>query len=172
MKTLDFIETILPAPRAELSPHAPRIEEIMINPDKIGALIGPGGKNIRAIQAMTGAQIDIDEDDSGRVAVFATSREAMEAAIAEINKCCAEPEEGMIYEGRVTGVKAFGAFVEFLPGVEGLVHISELSDRRVRATEDVCKEGDKLWVKCIGVDDRGRIKLSRKAAMAELDAKA
>ena len=167
MKILDFIETILPAPRAELSPHAPRIEEIMINPDKIGALIGPGGKNIRAIQAMTGAQIDIDEDDSGRVAVFATSREAMEAAIAEINKCCAEPEEGMIYEGRVTGVKAFGAFVEFLPGVEGLVHISELSDRRVRATEDVCKEGDTMWVKCLGVDDRGRVKLSRKEAMRD-----
>ena len=116
---------------------------------------------------MTGAQIDIDEDDSGRVAVFATSREAMEAAIAEINKCCAEPEEGMIYEGRVTGVKAFGAFVEFLPGVEGLVHISELSDRRVRATEDVCKEGDMLWVKCLGVDDRGRVKLSRKEAMRD-----
>ena len=167
MKILDYIETILPAPRAELSPHAPRIEEIMINPDKIGALIGPGGKNIRAIQAMTGAQIDIDEDDSGRVAVFATSREAMEAAIAEINKCCAEPEEGMIYEGRVTGVKAFGAFVEFLPGVEGLVHISELSDRRVRATEDVCKEGDMMWVKCLGVDDRGRVKLSRKEAMRD-----
>ena len=167
MKILDYIATILPGPRAELSPFAPRIHELFINPEKIGALIGPGGKNIRAIQAMTGAQIDIDEDDSGRVAVFATSREAMEAAIAEINKCCAEPEEGVIYEGPVTGVKPFGAFVEILPGIDGLCHISEFSDKFLKSMDGVCKEGDKLWVKCLGVDDRGRIKLSRKAALAD-----
>ena len=92
----------------------------------------------------------------------------MELARREVNKTVAEPEEGMIYEGVVTGIKEFGAFVEILPGLDGLCHISELSDQRVRATEDVCKVGDKMRVKCIAVDDRGRIKLSRRAAMAEL----
>ena len=168
MKILDFIESVLPAPRAELSPHAPRIKVIQINPEKIGALIGPGGKNIRGICALTGAQIDIAEDDSGKVSIYATSKESMDAAEKEINKSCAEPEEGMLYEGKVTGVKAFGAFVEILPGVDGLCHISEFSDKFLKSMDGVCKEGDKLWVKCIGVDDRGRIKLSRKAALAEM----
>ena len=168
MKILDFIESVLPAPRAELSPHAPRIKVIQINPEKIGALIGPGGKNIRGICALTGAQIDIAEDDSGKVSIYATSKESMDAAEKEINKSCAEPEEGMLYEGTVTGVKAFGAFVEILPGIDGLCHISEFSDKFLKSMDGVCKEGDKLWVKCIGVDDRGRIKLSRKAALAEM----
>lgn len=164
-KILDFIESVMPAPRAELSQYAPRIETINIPVDKIGALIGPGGKNIRGITALSGAQIDID--DAGVVSIFATSKESMECARREVNKIIAEPEEGMIYEGTVTGIKEFGAFVEILPGLDGLCHISELSDQRVRATEDVCKVGDKMWVKCIAVDDRGRIKLSRRAAMAE-----
>ena len=166
--SLDFIESVLPAPRAELSPFAPRIKVIQINPEKIGALIGPGGKNIRGICALTGAQIDIAEDDSGKVSIYATSKDAMDAAEKEINKSCAEPEEGMLYEGTVTGVKAFGAFVEILPGIDGLCHISEFSDKFLKSMDGVCKEGDKLWVKCIGVDDRGRIKLSRKAALAEM----
>ena len=168
MKILDFIESVLPAPRAELAPTAPRIQVIQINPEKIGALIGPGGKNIRAITALSGAQIDIDEDDSGRVSVFATSKESMDCAIREINKCCAEPEEGMLYEGTVTGVKDFGAFVEILPGIDGLCHISEFSDKYLKSMDGVCKVGDKLWVKCLAVDERGRIKLSRKAALAEM----
>lgn len=168
MKILDFMASIMPAPRPELSPHAPRIVTIMIPPDKIGALIGPGGKNIRAITTLSGAQIDIAED--GTVSIFATSAESMELARREVNKTVAEPEEGMIYEGVVTGIKEFGAFVEILPGLDGLCHISELSDQRVRATEDVCKVGDKMFVKCIAVDDRGRIKLSRRAAMTELAA--
>ena len=166
MKILDYMESVIATPRTELSPYAPRIETIMIPPDKIGALIGPGGKNIRAITALSGAQIDIAED--GTVSIFATSSESMELARREVNKTVAEPEEGMIYEGVVTGIKEFGAFVEILPGLDGLCHISELSDQRVRATEDVCKVGDKMRVKCIAVDDRGRIKLSRRAAMAEL----
>ena len=166
MKILDYMESVIPAPRTELSPYAPRIETIMIPPDKIGALIGPGGKNIRGITALSGAQIDIADD--GTVSIFATSRESMEVARKEVNKTVAEPEEGMIYEGTVTGIKEFGAFVEILPGIDGLCHISELSDQRVRATEDVCKVGDKMRVKCIAVDDRGRIKLSRRAAMADL----
>jgi polyribonucleotide nucleotidyltransferase len=166
MKILDFIESIIPAPREDLSPYAPRIETIQIPVDKIGGLIGPGGKNIRAITALSGAQIDISDD--GVVSIFASSKESMECARREVNKVAAEPEEGMLYEGTVTGVKEFGAFVEILPGIDGLCHISELSDQRVRAVEDVCKVGDKMWVKCTAIDDRGRIKLSRREAMKEI----
>ncbi len=169
LKILDFIESVMPAPRAELSQYAPRIETIRIPVDKIGALIGPGGKNIRGITALSSAQIDISDD--GVVSIFATSKESMDCARREVNKIVAEPEEGMIYEGTVSGIKEFGAFVEILPGIDGLCHISELSDQRVRATEDVCKVGDKMWVKCIAVDDRGRIKLSRREAMAEMAAR-
>ena len=165
LKILDYMASVISAPRAELSPHAPRVEYVQIDPDKIGALIGPGGKNIKAITALTGAQIDIAED--GKVSIFATSGESMELAKKEVNKVCAEPEEGMIYEGAVTGVKEFGAFVEILPGVEGLCHISELSTVRVAQTSDVCKVGDIIRVKCLGVDERGRIKLSRRAAMED-----
>lgn len=166
MKILDFMESVMPSPRTEMSQYAPRIETISIPVDKIGALIGPGGKNIRGITALSGAQIDIDDD--GTVSIFATSKDAMECALLEVNKIVAEPEEGRIYEGTVSGIKEFGAFVEILPGIDGLCHISELSDQRIRATEDVCKVGDKMWVKCIAVDDRGRIKLSRRAAMEEM----
>ena len=167
MKILDYIESVLPAPREDLSPYAPRIHDLQINPEKIGALIGPGGKNIRAICALSGAQIDIAEDDSGKVSVFASTKESLDCAVREINKCCAEPEEGVIYEGPVTGVKPFGAFVEILPGIDGLCHISEFSDKYLKSMDGVCKVGDVIKVKCIGVDDRGRIKLSRKAALAD-----
>ncbi len=173
MKILDFIESVIPEPRKELSPHAPRIETVKIPQDKIGALIGKGGETIRGICDKTGAQIDIDEDGNwGIVSIFATSGEMMEAAKAAVNGVIAEPEEGMIYEGTVTGIKEFGAFVEILPGQDGLCHISELADHRVGKVEDICKVGDKMWVKCIAIDDRGRVKLSRKAAMAERDAEA
>ncbi|MBA4386336.1 MAG: polyribonucleotide nucleotidyltransferase [Verrucomicrobia bacterium] len=164
-KILDYMGTIIAAPRPEMSQYAPRITTIMIDPEKIGALIGPGGKNIRRITELSGAQIDID--DSGTVNIFATDGESMKIAVAEVNMITAEVEEGKIYEGTVTGIKEFGAFVEVLPGKEGLVHISELADVRVNRTEDVCKIGDRLWVKCIGIDDRGRVKLSRKQAMRE-----
>ncbi len=171
LEILDYIESVIPAPRAELSPYAPQITKAHINPEKIGALIGPGGKNIRAITALSGAKIDIAEDDSGDISIFATSKESLDCALREINKCCAEPEEGVLYEGTVTGVKEFGAFVEILPGIDGLCHISELADYRVKSTEDICKVGDKMWVKCLAVDERGRIKLSRRAALAEMAAK-
>ncbi len=173
MKILDFIESVLPAPRAELSPYAPRIETVIIPQDKIGALIGKGGETIRGICDTTGAQIDIEEEgDKGIVTIFATAGEMMEAAKKAVNAVIAEPEEGMLYEGTVTGIKEFGAFVEILPGQDGLCHISELADKRIGKVEDVCKVGDKMWVKVIAIDDRGRIKLSRKAAMAERDAAA
>jgi polyribonucleotide nucleotidyltransferase len=166
---LDFMATVIAAPRAELSPYAPRIHVIKIDPEKIGALIGPGGKNIRRITEMSGAQIDIEED--GTVNIFAVNGDSMAMAVSEVEAVVAEVEIDKIYQGTVTGVKEFGCFVEVLPGKEGLVHISELADFRVKAVEDICKIGDQIWVKCIGVDDRGRVKLSRKEAMREKDGK-
>ena len=172
----------LPAPRADLSKYAPRIQTIQIDPEKIGLLIGPGGKTIRRITETTGAQIDIAEDDSGKVFVYSNNAEAMARAIQEIDGLCgggsgpgggggAPIEMGKVYTGRVTGVKDFGCFVECTPGKEGLCHISELADFRVRRTEDVVKEGDTITVKCIGIDERsGKVRLSRKAAMKELEA--
>ena len=166
-KILDKIESTIPAPRAELSPHAPRITVIKINPEKIGALIGPGGKNIRRITEETKVSIDIDEDNSGKVSVFSNNAENLEAALREIQALTAEPEPGKIYKGKVTGIKDFGCFVEFLPGQEGLVHISELADRRVNRTDDIVKMGEEIWVKCLSVEDNGKVRLSRKAALAE-----
>ncbi len=168
LKILDAMAIILEGPREELSPHAPRIEQIKIDPEKIGELIGPGGKNIRRITGTTGAEIDIEED--GTVSIFAKTADAMKMAVDEVNLISAEVEEGEIYEGPVTGITAFGAFVQVLPGKDGLVHISELADCRVNKVEDVCKLGDIMRVKCLGVDDRGRVKLSRREAMKEKDA--
>ncbi len=162
---LDFMATIIPEPRADLSKYAPRVTVVKINPEKIGELIGPGGKNIRRITDMTGAQIDIDDD--GMVHVFSANKENMELALREVGASTAEAEEGMLYNGTVTGIKEFGAFVEILPGKDGLVHISELADFRVKQVEDICKLGDQMLVKCIGVDERGRVRLSRRAAMEE-----
>ncbi|MGE9291037.1 MAG: polyribonucleotide nucleotidyltransferase, partial [Puniceicoccales bacterium] len=167
LKILDKMAEAMPEPRTEINPNAPRIHSMKIDPDKIGALIGPGGKNIRRIQELTGAEIDINEDNSGRLLVFARGADTLQRAIEEIDLCTAEIEVGRIYKGIVRGVKDFGAFVECLPGKEGLCHISELADFRVKKTEDVCKLGDELVVKCIGIDDKGRVKLSRKAAMAD-----
>ena len=172
----------LPAPRADLSKFAPRIQTIQIDPEKIGLLIGPGGKTIRRITETTGAQIDIAEDDSGKVFVYSNNAEAMNRAIAEIDGLCgggggpggggggAPIETGKLYHGRITGIKDFGCFVECTPGKEGLVHISELADFRVRRTEDVVKMGEMIWVKCVGIDERsGKVRLSRKAAMKEME---
>jgi polyribonucleotide nucleotidyltransferase len=168
MKILDYMESVIAQPRIELSPYAPRITELKIPVDKIGELIGPGGKNIRRITEMSGAQIDINDD--GSIKIFSTTASGMELAVREVNLITAEPEEGVIYNGTVTGITKFGAFVEIFPGRDGLVHISELADFHVANVEDVCKVGDQMWVKCLGVDDRGRVKLSRRAAMAEKDA--
>ncbi|HZZ19452.1 MAG TPA: polyribonucleotide nucleotidyltransferase [Opitutaceae bacterium] len=173
---------VMPAPRADLSKYAPRIQTIQINPEKIGLLIGPGGKTIRRITETTGAQIDIAEDDSGKVFIYSNNGEAMARAIKEIDGLCGGGaggggggggvpiENGKLYNGRVTGIKDFGCFVECTPGQEGLVHISELADFRVRRTEDVVKMGDMIWVKCIGIDERsGKVRLSRRAAMKEME---
>ena len=174
IEILKVMLSSLPAPRKDLSKYAPRIQTIQIDPEKIGLLIGPGGKTIRRITETTGAQIDIAEDDSGKVFIYSNNADAMNRAVQEIDALCgggAQIEIGKIYTGRVTGTKEFGAFVECLPGKEGLVHISELADFRVRRTEDVVKVGDSITVKCVGIDERsGKVRLSRKAAMAELEA--
>jgi polyribonucleotide nucleotidyltransferase len=164
-KILGIMRGALDKPRAELSKYAPRIETIKINPEKIGALIGPGGKTIKGIVAETGADINIEDD--GSVHIYATSGESMARAREIISGMTKEIEIGVTYQGRVVSIKEFGAFVEVLPGKDGLVHISELADFRVKRTEDVVKVGDTIWVKCIGIDDKGRVKLSRKAALKE-----
>src|SRR5712691_10829036 len=164
-RILDIMRSALDKPRAELSKYAPRIETIKINPEKIGALIGPGGKTIKGIVAETGAEINIEDD--GSVHIYATSGESMARAKEIIGGMAREIEIGQMYQGRVVSTKEFGAFVEVFPGRDGLVHISELADFRVKRTEDVAKVGDIIWVKCIGIDDKGRVKLSRKAALKE-----
>jgi polyribonucleotide nucleotidyltransferase len=164
-KILAFMETVIAGPRTTLSAYAPRIETIQINPEKIGLVIGPGGKNIKSIVAETGAEINIEDD--GRVKIYSTNGDAMERAKEIILGMVGDIEVGKIYRGRVVTLKDFGAFVEVLPGKDGLVHISEWSDQRVNTMNDVAKVGDEVWVKCIGQDDKGRSKLSRKVAMKE-----
>ncbi len=158
---------VLAEPRKEMSKYAPRIVTVKINPEKIGALIGPGGKNIKRIVEESGCEINIEDD--GTVNIYSVSEEGMKKARAEIEGMTAEAEIGKIYRGKVVTIKDFGAFVEFLPGKDGLVHISELANFRVKQTEDIVKMGDEIWVKCLGVDEKGRVRLSRKAAMAERD---
>ena len=163
---LDAMAQAISAPRAEMSPYAPKIFSIRINPERIGALIGPGGKVIRGITESTGAQIDVHDD--GTVNVFCCDGETMEAVKRQIQEITAEPEIGQVYQGIVKTVKEFGAFVEILPGQEGLLHISEMADYRVKNVEEICSEGDTVTVKVIDIDDRGRIRLSRRAALADM----
>jgi polyribonucleotide nucleotidyltransferase len=170
MLILDKMAEAIKAPRAELSKYAPRITTIKINPEKIGAVIGPQGKVIKGIVEATGCQIDIEDD--GSIHIFSTDGEAADRAIEQIKAITAEVEVGKIYHGRVVGIKEFGAFVEILPDKDGLLHISEIADRRINRVEDVLKLGDEVDVKVLGIDDRGKVKLSRKAALAEKDAAA
>ena len=170
MIILDKMNEAIKAPRAELSKYAPRITTIKINPEKIGAVIGPQGKVIRGIVDATGCQIDIEDD--GSIHIFSTDAAAAQGAIDQIKAITAEAEVGKIYHGRVVGIKEFGAFVEILPGKDGLLHISEIADRRINNVEDVLKMGDEVDVKVLGIDDRGKVKLSRRAALAEKDAAA
>ena len=157
----------LAEPRKEISKYAPRIQTVKINPEKIGALIGPGGKNIKKLVEESGCEIDIEDD--GTVNIFSVSAEGMKIALDAITGMTAEAEIGKVYRGKVVTIKEFGAFVEFLPGKDGLVHISELANFRVKKTEDIVKMGDEIWVKCLGVDEKGRVRLSRKAAMEDRD---
>jgi polyribonucleotide nucleotidyltransferase len=163
MHILGEMKKVLDQPRADLSPYAPRIFTMQISPAKIGDVIGPKGKTIRGIQEATGAKINID--DSGLVTISAVGGEAGEKARAMVAAITTEPEVGKTYEGPVKSTTAFGAFVEILPGVEGLLHISELQHGRTEKTEDVVKKGDVVQVKLLEVDERGRMKLSRKALL-------
>jgi polyribonucleotide nucleotidyltransferase len=150
-------------PRGEVSSHAPKLVQTSINPEKIGLLIGPGGKTIRAIQEESGAMIDIAED--GTVTISAANAQSADAALARVEALCEEIQPGRIYMGKVTSIKDFGAFIEIAPGKDGLCHISELSDGFVKNVTDVCKIGDTFEVKVIAVDDQNRVKLSRKAVL-------
>ena len=157
LEILDVMEKTISKPRAELSPFAPRIFTVQINPDKIGELIGPGGKVINKIIDETGAEIDIQ--DSGLVFITSEKEEAATKAVAMVKSITREVKAGEVFEGKVKTILDFGAFVEILPGQDGLIHISKLSDKRVEKVEDVVKVGDKVSVKVISVDDQGRINL-------------
>ncbi|MDE3053770.1 MAG: polyribonucleotide nucleotidyltransferase, partial [Gemmatimonadota bacterium] len=161
MHILGEMDKALSAPRGDLSPFAPRIVTMTINPEKIGDLIGPKGKTIRGIQDETGAEITVD--DSGLVTIAAVGGESMERARQMVQAITAEPVVGEVYEGPVKSTTAFGAFVEIMPGTEGLLHISELRHGRTERTEDVVKKGDRVKVKLIERDERGRLRLSMKA---------
>jgi polyribonucleotide nucleotidyltransferase len=166
MKILEAMAEALPGPRKEISEFAPRLLTIKIDPEKIGKIIGPGGKNIKALQADTGAQIDIEDD--GTVYISAVDGKAAERCRDIIEAMTAEVKVGKIYNGRVVSIKEFGAFVEIAPETDGLCHVSELSDRYVDRVTDFVNVGDEVKVKVILIDDTGRIKLSRKEAMKEL----
>jgi polyribonucleotide nucleotidyltransferase len=165
---LDEMDKAIAAPREELSKYAPRILTIKINPAKIGEIIGPKGKTIRGIQEATGATINVEDD--GTVTISSPGGEGGERARKMIAAITEEPEVGRIYEGVVKSTTSFGAFVEILPGTEGLCHISELQEARTEKTEDVVKKGDVVAVKLLAVDEKGRLRLSRKAALAEMAA--
>ena len=165
---LDILKTMLQtiaAPRAEISRHAPRLLQLKINPDKIGKLIGPGGKMIKSIEAATGARVEIDDD--GTVTISSVDVTAAEKARDMVDAVTAEVQVGRIYTGTVVSVKDFGAFVEIMPGQDGMCHVSELSDKYVKNVSEVVKIGDTIRVKVIAVDDTGRVKLSRKAVLKE-----
>ncbi len=166
---LDKMLAVLPRPRSEMSVYAPRITTIMINPDKIRDIIGPGGKMIRKITEETGAQIDVEDD--GRVFIAAVDQEGGKRAIDWIKGLTDEVEVGRIYKGKVVRMMPFGVFVEVLPNQDGLVHVSKLTDHRVERPEEVANVGDEIVVKAVEIDSQGRLNLSRQAAIEELTAK-
>ena len=166
LKILDVMEQTLAAPRKQISAFAPRLLTVKIDPERIGKLIGPGGKNIKALQADTNCNVDIEDD--GTVYISSTDAAGAERCRDIIEAMTAEVKVGKIYNGRVVSIKDFGAFVEIAPETDGLCHVSELSDKYVAHVGDVVHMGDEIKVKVLLVDDQGRIKLSRKAAMLEL----
>ena len=157
---LQHMLSVLPAPREALSPYAPRIEKLKIDPDKIGAVIGKGGEVINKITSETGAEVDIKED--GLITIASPNGESIEKALAWIKSLVEEPEVGKIYQGKVVSIKDFGAFVNILPGIDGMLHISQLSDKRVGKVTDVLKEGQTVRVKLTEIDNRGRLSLTMK----------
>jgi polyribonucleotide nucleotidyltransferase len=166
MQILKRMLTAIRQPREDISQYAPRLIRMQIDPEKIGMLIGPGGKNIRGIQEATGTVIEVD--DSGIVTIASTNREWAEQAMQQVEACTATVQIGKIYDGRVTSIKEFGAFVEILPGRDGLCHISELANGYVASVNDICRVGDEMKVLVIDIDDHDRVKLSRRKALEEL----
>jgi polyribonucleotide nucleotidyltransferase len=160
---LDKIIEVIPVPNADLKPHAPRITIIKIPVDKIGAVIGPGGKMIRALQEETGTKIDINDD--GSVFIAATSGTGFETARDRIEALTESPQLGHIYTGKVVRITDFGAFIEIIPGLDGMVHISQLDSERVEKVEDVVRMGDEVTVMVTGIDDNGKVRLSRQAVL-------
>jgi polyribonucleotide nucleotidyltransferase len=156
---------VIAAPRGEINKYAPRMFTLKINPEKIGKLIGPGGKTINKIQADTGATIDIEDD--GTVYIACVDAKGAENALRAVEGLTAEVEVGRIYTGKVVSIRDFGAFIEIMPGQDGLCHVSELDEKYVKNVSDVVKMGDTVTAKVISIDDQGRVKLSRKAAMIE-----
>ncbi len=164
---LEKMKAVLDKPRERLSVYAPKVLTVEISPEKVRDLIGPGGKTIKGIISACGdVKIDID-DKTGKVRIYSSSAEAAEKAAKMVEEVTQEAEVGKLYLGRVTRVADFGAFVEIFPGTEGLIHISQLDNRRVRNVTDILREGDEVLVKVIDIDKAGRIKLSRKAALSE-----
>jgi polyribonucleotide nucleotidyltransferase len=162
---LGIMEEALDVPRRDVSEHAPKYVTLKIHPDKIRDIIGPGGKIIREMTAEFDSKIDVEDD--GTIKIFSNSNEAAAGLVARIEEITAMPEVGKVYDGLVRTVKDFGAFVQILPGTDGMVHISELANYRVNKVTDILKEGDRVKVKVIEIDGRGRIRLSRKAALEE-----
>ena len=160
---LEKMTAVLPAPREDINENAPRMLSLKINPEKIGKVIGPGGKTIHAIQDETGATIDVEDD--GTVLIFCTEKEGAEKAMKMVEDVTAEAKLGEVYTGKVVSVRDFGAFIEIMPGIEGLCHVSQLAKEYVKDVKDVCKIGDTLEVKVINIDDQGRVKVSRKAVL-------
>ncbi|TWT77972.1 Polyribonucleotide nucleotidyltransferase [Posidoniimonas polymericola] len=167
IEILKSMLTAIPRPRAATAASAPRLVRTSINPEKIGLLIGPGGKNIRGIQEDCGVTIDVEED--GTVTIAGPDEDSVRNGLNRVDAVTASVQVGRIYDGKVTSIKDFGAFVEILPGKDGLCHISELSNEYVGSVADICKVGDRMKVKVIAVDEQDRVKLSRKAAMAEAE---
>ncbi len=167
MQILDVMRAAMPAPRATLSDYAPRMESFRIAVDKIGAVIGPGGKNVRGLQEDHGVKVDIQDD--GLIFVAGESGAEVDKVIEKIRNMVEDPELGQIYTGKVTRVENYGAFVEFLPGTEGMVHVSQLADYHVKSVEDEVSVGDEIMVMVINVDNTGRVRLSRQAVLEGWD---
>ena len=165
LSILNLMNKTINQPRTSISDYAPKITTIEINPEKIREVIGPGGKVIRSIVAETGAKIEVE--DSGKIIIASSDSKSVDRAIAMIKEIVQEVEIGQIYLGKVIKIMDFGAFVEVLPGTEGLVHISQLDNHHVKKVTDVLKEGDEVLVKVLEVDRQGKIRLSRKAALGQ-----
>ncbi len=165
MHILDLMQDTINAPRQEISSRAPRIETLKVKPDKVSAVIGPGGKNIKNIIAQTGVKMDID--DEGKVSIASSDKESIDKAVKMVKSLVEEAEPGKIYLGKVRKIMDFGAFVEIIPGIDGLVHISQLDYDRVANVRDILNEGDEVLVKVLEIDPQGKIRLSRKAALKE-----